>query len=118
MKSTRLILVVCCLAGAATATLAQVGGFTVVVTDEEGDPLPAATVTISHETGFIKTTAESTDAQGTVRFPCGFARTGRTESAIHQRSDGKLFVFHRCLRSRLYAGRAFGHAGRTRRQSD
>jgi hypothetical protein len=69
MKSTRLILVVCCLAGAATATLAQVGGFTVVVTDEEGDPLPAATVTISHETGFIKTTAESTDAQGTVRFP-------------------------------------------------
>jgi outer membrane receptor protein involved in Fe transport len=54
---------------AATAALAQVGGLRVVVTDAAGAPLAGATVTISHETGYIKTTAERTNEQGLVRFP-------------------------------------------------
>ncbi len=42
---------------------------TVAVTDLEGVPLPGAIVTISHETGFVKTTAVLTDARGIAEFP-------------------------------------------------
>jgi hypothetical protein len=48
---------------------AQTGGITVVVTDDQGNPLPGATVTISHELGYVKTTAELTSKKGTVEFP-------------------------------------------------
>jgi hypothetical protein len=54
---------------AAPAALAQVGSLSVFVVDAEGAPLPGATVTVGHETGFVKTTAELTDARGVVRFP-------------------------------------------------
>jgi hypothetical protein len=57
------------LAGAAGSALAQVGGLEVVVVDAEGAPLAAATVTLSHATGYVKTSSERTDAQGRVRFP-------------------------------------------------
>ncbi len=53
---------------AATAAAAQTGGISVVVTDANG-PLPGATVTISHETGFVATTASMTDVKGVVDFP-------------------------------------------------
>ena len=48
---------------------AQSGGITVAVTDGEGSPLPGAIVTISHETGSVKTTSEMTDKRGVVVYP-------------------------------------------------
>jgi hypothetical protein len=60
---------VCLAALVATGAAAQVGGITVVVTDPEGAPLPGAAVTISHETAYVKTTTDTTDKQGVVRFP-------------------------------------------------
>ena len=54
---------------AAGSALAQVGGLQVVVVDGEGAPLPGAIVTLSHATGYVKTTSEQTDARGSVRFP-------------------------------------------------
>ena len=65
----RAILIATCLVLAASAAQAQVGGITVKVTDESGAPLPGATVTIRHETSYVKTTSELTDAHGIVRFP-------------------------------------------------
>ncbi len=53
----------------ASAAAAQTGGISVVVTDAAGRPLPGAAVTISHETGFVKTTTELTDVDGVVAFP-------------------------------------------------
>jgi hypothetical protein len=69
MKGLRWVAVLCWVACAATTALAQVGGMIVVVTDARGEPLPGATVTIGHATGFVKTTADKTDAQGVVHFP-------------------------------------------------
>jgi len=63
---TALALVVATLA--VSVVSAQSGGLTVVVQDANG-PLPGATVTISHETGFVKTTAVLTDADGVALFP-------------------------------------------------
>ncbi len=48
---------------------AQSGGISVAVRDWEGRPLPGATVTISHDTGYVKTTAQLTDERGIVEFP-------------------------------------------------
>ena len=59
----------CVAALAMTTAAAQTGGIDVVVTDAEGAPLPGATVTISHDTGFVKTMAELTNRRGIVRFP-------------------------------------------------
>ncbi|TDI45507.1 MAG: DUF3520 domain-containing protein, partial [Acidobacteria bacterium] len=44
------------------------GGLVVTVSDEVG-PLPGAIVTISHDTGFIKTTSVQADVKGQVSFP-------------------------------------------------
>jgi hypothetical protein len=52
-----------------TVASAQTGGLTVIVTDPEGVPLPGATVTISHETSFVKTTAVMTNDRGMAEFP-------------------------------------------------
>jgi len=54
---------------AATAAFAQSGGITVVVTDDGGLALPGATVTIGHETGYVKTTAQLTGGDGVAEFP-------------------------------------------------
>ena len=51
-----------------TAASAQSGGLTVVVSDEVG-PLPGAIVTISHETGFVKTSSVQTNVRGEAMFP-------------------------------------------------
>jgi hypothetical protein len=51
-----------------SAAFAQSGGMTVRVTDSAG-PLPGATVTISQETGYIKTTSFLTNKDGIVEFP-------------------------------------------------
>ena len=45
------------------------GSLAVHVVDSNGDPLPAATVTISHNAGNIKPYAELTDRKGWARFP-------------------------------------------------
>ncbi len=49
--------------------MAQSGGITVRVVDPEGNPLPGASVTISHATGSVATTTEQSDAAGLVNFP-------------------------------------------------
>ena len=48
---------------AAGAASAQTGGLEVTVVDADGSPLPGATVTISHDTGSVKTTAALTDGE-------------------------------------------------------
>ena len=45
------------------------GSLAVQVLDVDGDPLEGATVTISHATGNVRTTAVTTDRRGWVRFP-------------------------------------------------
>jgi outer membrane receptor protein involved in Fe transport len=51
------------------AVQAQVGGMRVEVVDDQGTPLAGATVTLSHQTGNVKTTSETTRADGVVLFP-------------------------------------------------
>lgn len=51
------------------AVLAQSGGIEVRVVDPDGTPFPGATVTISHDTGHVKTTAQLTDNKGATVFP-------------------------------------------------
>lgn len=53
--------------GAASAQSS--GGLAIKVVDPEGTPLPGATVVLSHETGNIKTEAQSTGRDGFARFP-------------------------------------------------
>jgi len=74
-------LAACLLALAATAAAAQTGGIRVVVTDNEGNPLPGTVVTISHELGKVKTTASRTDKDGVVEFPVLMAGSGYVLSA-------------------------------------
>ena len=76
MKHRRSALAACVVAFAMTTVAAQTGGIDVVVTDAEGSPLPGATVTISHDAGYVKTMAELTDANGIVRFPVLRAGSG------------------------------------------
>ena len=68
-KTVRRILAVTIAVLAAIGAAAQVGGLKVAVRDPESAPLPGATVTISHELGYLKTTSELTDEQGLVHFP-------------------------------------------------
>ena len=56
-------------ASAVSIVSAQTGAITVKVVDSNGDPLPAATVTISHPTGYIKEAATLTNAKGVADFP-------------------------------------------------
>ena len=69
MRFLRWALVACAVLLVATVASAQTGGITVAVTDENGDPLPGSIVTISHETGSVKTTSERANRQGIVEFP-------------------------------------------------
>ena len=69
MKLIRTALAVSVVLLAVTAAAAQTGGIKIVVLDEEGLPLPGATVTISNETGYVKTTSELSNAKGLVQFP-------------------------------------------------
>jgi outer membrane receptor protein involved in Fe transport len=70
MRWMRRLAAAAALALAATAGSAvEVGGVTVLVADDQGRPLPGATVTISHELGYVKTTAVLTDAGGVAEFP-------------------------------------------------
>jgi len=48
---------------------AQTGGISVKVVDGTGEPLPAATVTITHPTGYVKEAATLTNAKGLAEFP-------------------------------------------------
>ncbi len=70
MRFARTALGVCVALLAGTAALAQMaGGIEVKVTDQDGQPLPGATVTISHELGYVKTTTDLTNKHGIVAFP-------------------------------------------------
>jgi outer membrane receptor protein involved in Fe transport len=68
MKLARTALAAIVIALAVTGAAAQSGGLTVLVVDANG-PLPGATVTISHETGYVKTTSMLTNAKGVAEFP-------------------------------------------------
>ena len=57
MKFIRSAVAVCVVVFAVTIAAAQTGGIKVVVTDSAGLRLPGAIVTISNETGFVKTTS-------------------------------------------------------------
>ena len=81
---------------AATVAAAQgSGGIEVIVVDSDGGPLPGATVTISHETGFVKTSASLTDKRGSVVFPVLRPGSGY---AIHVSFPGFAPVRHDELR--------------------
>ena len=60
----RAVLAACVVLLAVTAATAQTGGITVLVGDEDGNPLADAQVTISHETGSVRTTTDLTDKKG------------------------------------------------------
>jgi hypothetical protein len=68
MRFFRTALATVVVALVASVAAAQSGGLTVQVSDSNG-PLPGATVTISHETGYVKTTSMLTDATGRVEMP-------------------------------------------------
>ena len=92
MKWIRFALAMVVVGLAFTAASAQSGGLTVTVADEVG-PLPGAIVTISHETGFIKTTAVQTDVRGEAVFPVlrpgrGYVIEVSMQSFATQRYDG------------------------------
>ena len=69
MRFVRAAVVAFILAAAVSTVAAQTGGITVKVVDSSGEPLPAATVTISHATGYVGETASLTNANGLVDFP-------------------------------------------------
>jgi len=56
-------------ASAVSIVSAQTGGISVKVVDSTGEPLPAATVTITHPTGYVKEAATLTNAKGLADFP-------------------------------------------------
>ena len=69
MRFVRAALVAFILAAAVSTVAAQTGAITVKVVDSSGQPLPAATVTISHATGYVAENSALTDARGVVEFP-------------------------------------------------
>jgi len=69
VRTTRTVIAACFVALVVAPALAQTGGITVQVLDPAGDPLPGATVTISHPTGYVKATAQPSDSKGVVAFP-------------------------------------------------
>ena len=97
MSRTRTAFAICIVMLSVSAAFAQSGGITVSVLDGNGSPLPGATVTISHETGSVKTTAQLTGANGKARFPV--LRPGSGYS-IHVAFPGYSPVRHEDLRVR------------------
>ncbi|HXV77379.1 MAG TPA: TonB-dependent receptor [Candidatus Polarisedimenticolaceae bacterium] len=69
MRIVRAVIATFSVAAAISVVSAQSGGIEVTVLDSEGQPLPAATVTISHPTGYVKETAQLTNKDGVVAFP-------------------------------------------------
>lgn len=69
MRTMRAIIAACFVALIVAPALAQTGGIKVRVLDPSGDPLPGASVTISHPTDYVKPTAQQTNSKGTVAFP-------------------------------------------------
>jgi hypothetical protein len=69
MRFVRAAVVAFIVAAAVSSVAAQTGGITVKVVDSSGEPLPAATVTISHATGYVAETSSLTNANGLVDFP-------------------------------------------------
>jgi hypothetical protein len=69
MKCVRATLVLLVAVFSVSVASAQTGALEVSVTDEEGQPLPGAVVTISHEQGYIKETGSPTDPDGIASFP-------------------------------------------------
>jgi len=69
MTTTRTIIAACFVALLVAPAFAQTGGINVRVLDPSGDPLPGATVTISHPTDYVKPTAQQTNTKGAVIFP-------------------------------------------------
>jgi len=65
----RRTLVCCVYALGITTAAAQTGSLSVEVVDAAGLPLSGATVTISHETGYVKATTQRTDDDGRTEFP-------------------------------------------------
>jgi outer membrane receptor protein involved in Fe transport len=68
VRPARVVIATIVFAVGVSVATAQSGGLTVEVVDSDG-PLAGATVTISHPTGFIKTTSLLTDEDGIVEFP-------------------------------------------------
>ena len=68
MKFVRTALAAMVVLLAISAASAQSGGLTILVVDSNG-PLPGATVTISHEVGYVATTAVLTNPRGLAEFP-------------------------------------------------
>jgi hypothetical protein len=70
MKLLRSALATLVVVLAVTGAMAQgTGGLKIQVVDANGDPLPGATVTISHETGNVKAYTVLSDKKGMVVFP-------------------------------------------------
>ena len=70
MRLARTALICLALVLGATGAWGQgSGGLNVRVLDSNGDPLPGATVTISHETGNIKAYTTLTSGKGVAAFP-------------------------------------------------
>jgi len=69
MRTMRTIIAACFVAWVVAPALAQTGGINVRVLDPAGDPLPGATVTISHPTDYVKTTAQQSNREGEAIFP-------------------------------------------------
>jgi hypothetical protein len=97
MRWIQSALAACIVVLAVSSVAAQTGGLVVTVLDESGTPLPGATVTISHETSFVKTTAALTSAEGLADFPV--LRPGQGYS-IHVSFPGFSPVRHDDLRVR------------------
>jgi len=69
MRPIHIALAALFLATAVTTVSAQTGSISITVIDPEGDPLPGASVTISHATGYVKEATERTDESGVADFP-------------------------------------------------
>ena len=69
MKFVRIAVAAFLVASAVSIVSAQTGGISVKVIDSTGEPLPAATVTITHPTGYVKEAATLTNAKGLAVFP-------------------------------------------------
>jgi hypothetical protein len=69
MRFVRTAIAAFIVAGAVSIVSAQTGGIFVSVVDGNGEPLPAATVSISHPTGYVKDASMLTNRKGVAEFP-------------------------------------------------
>jgi len=69
MRTLRTIIAACFVALTVVPAVAQTGGIDVRILDPSGDPLPGATVTISHPTDYVKATSQQSNKYGTAVFP-------------------------------------------------